>query len=148
MDQGSRFTSYEFENFCISEGIELSYFPVNNHRGTGSVERTVGGPKNFGLTYATEKEHKSLELMVNKALGALRFSKNATSKLNLGPVRLRPLLKRRLCLARRTTGNPTASTGRGTDLLLPSWETEHVEAATELLRKSVFASTVGMKIPF
>ena len=57
------------------------YSPVNDHRGTGSVERTIGSLKNFVLTYATDKAHKSLESMVDKTLGALRFSKNATTKL-------------------------------------------------------------------
>ena len=45
------------------------------------MERTIGSLKNFVLTYASEKEHKSLECMVDKALGVLRFSKNATTKL-------------------------------------------------------------------
>ena len=81
VDQGSCFTSNTFKSFCNNEGIELMYSPVNDHRGTGSVERTIGSLKNFVLTYATEKEHKSLESMVDKALGALRFSKNATTKL-------------------------------------------------------------------
>ena len=53
---------------------------MNDHRGTGSVERTIGSLKNFVLTYASEKEHKFLECMVDKALGALRFSKKATTK--------------------------------------------------------------------
>ena len=81
VDQGSCFTSNKFKSFCNEEGIELIYSPVNDHRGTGSVERTIGSLKNFVLTYATEKEHKSLESMIDKALGALRFSKNATTKL-------------------------------------------------------------------
>ena len=81
VDQGSCFTSNTFKSFCNSEGIELMYSPVNDHRGTGSVERTIGSLKNFVLTYATDKEHESLESMVDKALGALRFSKNATTKL-------------------------------------------------------------------
>ena len=54
---------------------------MNDHRGTGSVETTIGSLKNFVLTYASEKEHNSLEVIVDKALGALRFSKNATTKL-------------------------------------------------------------------
>ena len=82
VDQGSVFTSNKFKSVCNSEGIELMYSPVNDHRGTGSVERTIGSLKNFVLIYATEKEHKSLESMVDKALGALRFSKNATTKLS------------------------------------------------------------------
>ena len=81
VDQGSCFTSNKFKIFCNNEGIELVYSPVNDHRGTGSVERTIGSLKNFVLTYASEKEHKSVEVMVDKALGALRFSKNATTKL-------------------------------------------------------------------
>ena len=83
VDQGSCFTSNKFERFCNNEDIELVYSPVNDHRGTGSVERTIGSLKNFVLTYASEKEHKSLEVMVDKALGALRFSKKATTKLTL-----------------------------------------------------------------
>ena len=81
VDQGSCFTSKKFKSFCNNEDIELMYSPVNDHRGPGFVERTIGSLKNFVLTYATEKEHKSLESMVDKALGALRFSKNATTKL-------------------------------------------------------------------
>ena len=81
VDQGSCFTSNKFKSFCNSEGIELVYSPVNDHRGTGSMERTIGSLKDFVLTHASEKEHKSLESMVDKALGALRFSKNATNKL-------------------------------------------------------------------
>ena len=81
VDQGSCFTSNNFKSFCNNEGIELIYSPVNDHRRTGSVERTIGSLKNCVLTYATEKEHKSLESMVDKALAALRFSKNATTKL-------------------------------------------------------------------
>ena len=80
-DQGSCFTSNKFKSFYNSKGIELVYSPVNDHRGTGSVERTIGSLKNFVITYASEKEHKSLESMVDKALGALPFSKNATTKL-------------------------------------------------------------------
>ena len=81
VDQGSCFTSNKFKSFCNSEGIKLVYSPVNDHRGTGSVEKTIGSLKNFVLTYASEKEHKSLEFMVDKALGALPFSKKATTKL-------------------------------------------------------------------
>ena len=81
VDQGSCFTSNKFKSFCNNEGIELVYSPVNDHRGTGSVERTIGSLKNFVLTYASEKEHKSLEVMVDKSLDALRFSKNAPTKL-------------------------------------------------------------------
>ena len=54
---------------------------MNDHRGTGSVERTIASLKYFVLTYESEKEHESLECMVDKALSALRFSKNATTKL-------------------------------------------------------------------
>ena len=55
VDQGSSFTSNKFKSFCNSEGIDLVYSPVNDHRGTGSVERTIGSLKNFVLTYASEK---------------------------------------------------------------------------------------------
>ena len=45
------------------------------------MEKIIGSLKNVVLTYATEKEHNSLETMVEKALGALRFSTNAITKL-------------------------------------------------------------------
>ena len=81
VNQGSCFTSNKFKSFCNSESIELAYSPVNYHRGIGSVETTIGSLKNFVLTYASKKGHKSLESMVDKALGALRFSKHVTTKL-------------------------------------------------------------------
>ena len=40
---------------------------MNDHRGTGSVERMIGSIKNFVLTYASEKERKSLECMVDNS---------------------------------------------------------------------------------
>ena len=55
--------SNKFKNFCNSERIELLYSPVNNHRGTGLLERINVSLKNLVLIYATEKEHKSLELI-------------------------------------------------------------------------------------
>ena len=70
-------------SLTAKEGIQLVYCPLKDHRGTDSLERTIVSLKNFVLTYASEKEHKSLEhkTMVDKALGALLFSKNATTKL-------------------------------------------------------------------
>ena len=60
MDQGSSFTSKAVKSFCNSEGIEIVYSPVNDHRATGCVERTFGSLKNFVLTYAKEKYHGNL----------------------------------------------------------------------------------------
>ena len=82
VNQGSCFTSNKFKSFCNTDGIDLISSPENDHRGTGSAERRIGSLKDFVLTYASEKEHKSLESMVDKALGALLFSKNATTKLS------------------------------------------------------------------
>ena len=82
MDQGSSFTSKAVKSFCISEGIEIIYSPVNNHRATGCVERTIGSLKNFVLTYAKEKDSGNLESMVERALSALRFTPNATLKIS------------------------------------------------------------------
>ena len=82
MDQGSSFTSNAVKSFCNSEGIEIIYSPVNDHRGTGCVERTIGIMKNFVLTYAKEKDSGNLESMIERALSALRFAPNATLKLS------------------------------------------------------------------
>ena len=82
MDQGSSFTSKAVKSFCNSEGIEIIYSPVNDHRATGCVERTIGSLKNFVLTYAKEKDSGNLESMIERALSALRFAPNATLKIS------------------------------------------------------------------
>ena len=81
MDQGSSFTSRAVKSFCNSEIIEIVYYPVNDHRATGCVERTISSLKNFVLTYAKEKYHGNLECMVERALSALRFAPNVTLKI-------------------------------------------------------------------
>ena len=80
MDQSPSFTSKAVKSFCNSEGIEIDYSPVNDHRATGCVERTIGSLKNFVLTYAREKDSGNFESMVERALSALRFAPNAHSK--------------------------------------------------------------------
>ena len=45
MDQGSSFTSNAVKSFYNSEGREIIYSPVNDHRATGCVERTIGSLK-------------------------------------------------------------------------------------------------------
>ena len=82
MDQGSSFTSKAVKSFCNSEGIEIIYSTVNDHRATGCVERTIGSLKNFVLTYAKKKDSGNLESMVERALSALRFALNATLKIS------------------------------------------------------------------
>ena len=83
VDQGTNFMSKEVRTFCHKEGIKILTSPVNDHRATGCVERTIGSLKNSVLTYAREEKPEPLERMLEKALGALRFAKNAT--LNLKP---------------------------------------------------------------
>ena len=68
--------------FFNGEGIEIIKSPVNDHRATGCVERTIGSLKNSILTFAHEKNPEPLEKMVERALGALRFSKNSTLKIS------------------------------------------------------------------
>ena len=75
--------SKEVRTFCHEEGIEILTSPVNDHRATGCVERTIGSIKNSVLTYARGEKSKPLERILERALGALRFAKNAT--LNLTP---------------------------------------------------------------
>ena len=82
MDQGTSFMSNEIKAFCNGEGIEIIKSPVNEHRATGCVERTIGSLKNSILTFVQEKSPEPLEKMVERALGALRFSKNATLKIS------------------------------------------------------------------
>ena len=70
--------SKEVRTFCHKEGIEILTSPVNDHRATGCVERTIGSIKNSVLTYAREENSEPLDRMLERALGALRFAKNAT----------------------------------------------------------------------
>ena len=81
VDQGTNFMSENVGSFCQQEEIDLVVSPVNDHRATGCVERTVGSLKYSLLTYAREKKTEPLERMLERALGALRFSHNATLKL-------------------------------------------------------------------
>ena len=73
VDQGTNFMSKEVRTFCHKQGT-----PVNDHRATGCVKRTIGSIKSSILTYAREDEPEPLDRMVERALGALRFAKNAT----------------------------------------------------------------------
>ena len=81
VDKGTHFMSKEVRGFCHKEGIEMLTTPVNDHRATGCVERTIGSIKNSVLTYAREEKSEPLDRMVERALGALRFAKNATLKI-------------------------------------------------------------------
>ena len=83
VDQGTNFLSKEVRAFFHQQGIEIRISPVNDHRATGCVERTIGSIKNSVFTYAREDQPEPLDRMVERALGALRFVKNAT--LNLTP---------------------------------------------------------------
>ena len=46
VDHGTSFMSNEIKAFCNGEGIEIIKSPVNDHRATGCVERTIGSLKN------------------------------------------------------------------------------------------------------
>ena len=48
----TNFMSHNVQTFCTAEGIEIVQSPVNDHRATGCVERTIGSLKNSILTYA------------------------------------------------------------------------------------------------
>ena len=52
--------SKEVRTFCHEEGIEILTSPVNDHRATGCVERTIGSLKNSVLTYAREEKFGTL----------------------------------------------------------------------------------------
>ena len=51
VDQGTSFMSNKIKAFCNGEGIEIIKSPVNDHRATGCVERTIGSFKNSILTF-------------------------------------------------------------------------------------------------
>ena len=73
--------SRDVKGFCNGEGIEIVQSPVNNHRATGCVERTIGSLKNSILTYSREEPAEPLDKMLERALEALRFAYNATLKI-------------------------------------------------------------------
>ena len=82
VDQGTSFMSNEIKAFCNGEGIAIIKSPVIDHWATGCVMRTIGSLKNSILTFVHEKHPEALEKMIERALGALRFSKNATLKIS------------------------------------------------------------------
>ena len=63
--------------FCNNKGIEIIYSPVNEHRASGCVNRTIGSLKIFFLTYAKEKNHGNPEPMIKREFSALKFAPNA-----------------------------------------------------------------------
>ena len=71
MHQRSSFTSKAVMSLCNSEGNEIVYSPVNDHRTTGCAKRTIGCLKNFVLTYAKEKDHGKIETMAERAFSLL-----------------------------------------------------------------------------
>ena len=83
VDQGTNFMSKEVRAFCHKQGIEMLISPVNEHRATGCVERTIGSINSSVLTYAREDKPEHLDRIIERALGALKFAKNAT--LNITP---------------------------------------------------------------
>ena len=84
MHQETSFMSNGVKAFCNGEGIEDIKSPVNDHRATGCIERTIDSLKNSILTFEQERHPKPLEKKIERALDALRFSKNATSRSNYG----------------------------------------------------------------
>ena len=104
VDQGTNFMSKEVRAFCHKQGIEILISPVNDHRATGCVERTIGSIKSSVLTYAREDKPEPLDRMVERALGALRFAKNAT--LNIKPFEAHHVREANTVL-RNLTKNPS-----------------------------------------
>ena len=82
MDQVSSLTSNDFKAFCNGECIEITKSTVKDHWATGCVERTIGSLKNSIIIFVQEKHPEPLEKMIEKALGALMFSNNATLKVS------------------------------------------------------------------
>ena len=83
VNHGTNFMSDDVKKFCPQEGFEWIVSPVNDHRATGRVERTISSPENSVLMYAREENSEPFVKMLERALGALRFSQNATLKLRL-----------------------------------------------------------------
>ena len=63
--------SKEVRTFCHKEGIEKLTSPVNDHRATGCVERTIDSIKNPVLAYAREEKPEPLDWMLERGIGAL-----------------------------------------------------------------------------
>ena len=82
MNQCTNFMSRDVKAFCNGEGIEIVQPPVNDHRATVYVERTIGSLKNSVLTFSREEPAETLEKMLESALGALRLAKQRHSKNN------------------------------------------------------------------
>ena len=80
MDQATGFFSNDIQNFCNYEGIELIKSPVKDHRAAGMVKKTIGSTKNYVLTYLQENKNYKLELMITRALSALRFVPHSKTK--------------------------------------------------------------------
>ena len=59
MDQGTSFTLKAVREFCYTEGIEIVYSPVNEHRANGCVERIIGCINNLVLIYVKEESHRT-----------------------------------------------------------------------------------------
>ena len=61
MHQETSFMSNGVKAFCNGEGIEDIKSPVNDHRATGCIERTIDSFKNSILTFEQERHPKPLE---------------------------------------------------------------------------------------
>ena len=81
MDQATGFFSNDIQSFCNYEGIELIKSPVQDHRATGMVERSIGSIKNYVLTYLQENKNYKFGEMISRALSALRFVPHSKTKL-------------------------------------------------------------------
>ena len=59
VDQGTNFMSKDVEKFCYADGIEIVQSPVNDHRATSCVEKTIRSLKNSILTYAWNRNNQN-----------------------------------------------------------------------------------------
>ena len=82
VNQGTSLMSNEIRAFCNGEGIEIIKLPEKDHRATVCVERTIGSLKNSILISVQENHPEPLEKIIERALGALTFLKNATLKIS------------------------------------------------------------------
>ncbi len=75
-DQGSAFTSHEFKSFCSKHTNQQEFSPVNDHRGTGVVERAIRTIKTRILAINRHRKHLHLMISATMAQPAAQKSHN------------------------------------------------------------------------
>ncbi len=158
-DQGSAFTSHDFKSFCSKLSINQEFSPVNDHRGTGLVERTIRTIKTRLLAIKNEKQNafnlnSALKTVVRNLrwdpLKSLRkFPENCRVSLfflqfNRQP-RIANQLKSKLCVTRSSVSDNLYQLPKLVELTAPwDWPSEGDISDTDV---PAFVETKSAKNP-